>query len=419
MKKIIFSFIFLVATFLPLFAAPSYFIYDRPADYTEEEAQNLMLEENKFTLNGQAIVSDSYKADSSQDSYARYGPKVLLRFRDEPVFRGVPIRCTPDSGCLAAKDVFLIDGPANIRITPGKPKKEKPFYNENGWKNPKEWDGKVIGEIADNTMVFAAQKYGDWYFIYDRSNNTGWTNKQNLKPIAADKLYFFNKINNAPEYFASWKEETNEKISEIFEILEPNTALSKGLNRSLTMDDMCFGNCNVKLRNIYLPEGKTLKDLCPKFITPFEKDGFVSTVIPFDTSAKKSYIWRYCNGQSPYKYVSPSTKIADVKMKTDRCVCIEGSSWDGYSAKEFYKNEFFGNDCTEKDNTIVCELECKWVDSKTCSYCDSYEVCESGGPIKICPKECMQWQPVSEEAQEPAPIQGTILDNKLIIEKNN
>jgi len=401
MKKIIFSFAFLLIQFSPLFAESAYFIYDTPPDYTEQEAHNLMLEENKFTVNG-GLVDFPYNSYEG-DYLSQYGPKVSLRAHDGTLFRGVPLHDSQD--IVKLNKVFLIDGPANIRITPPLPKgkgKDFAFSDRNAWKNPKKWNGAVIGSMADNTMIAAAYKYDDWYFVYDADRNAGWTQGKNLKPIPAGKMYFYNKIDNAPQYFASWKEAEKYDTNKIFDMFNPNSIESRGM----TIEDVCFGDdCKSQPTNKSnnLPAGKKPEDFCPKFITPSEKDGFISTTLPFDTSAKKSYIWRYCHGQDPNHYVSPSRPVTDVKMKTDKCICLDGAWFEEPEYVVFTKDEPFYNidehgnrtyDCIEEENTILCNISCEAEDGG-CEACDPTEVCNRGGPQKICPKECMEWQLVT------------------------
>ncbi len=408
MKNLFFIFFLVIAH--ATYAA-NYFIYDRPATLSHKAANALMadlsLNADSFDADEVILPNGMLSSDFSYDMGQEPPPFSKAKFTGIKAI----------NNAKQIQQTYLIDGPANIRLTPPQKMiydilgaqarcfavKEKkcgqltdtiwaqkcgPFSNadieictnlaacvsqnikaqcNNDTRNGdcplqhKKCDGSVIGSFEDKTLVLATQSYGDWFFVTDGASS-GWTAKANLKVIPENKIYLNQEIKNPEDFFKSKADEY--------------TVRANLKELQLAQADYTFNATD-----------KNLKNYCPQNITPFEADGFVSSSYPKDLPALKYDLSLLCQGiaEAP-KY----QEVQDVALKTDNCACYEGSAFEEYEAKTFKKEEAFYFE--EKGvKKYQCQVRKHFI------VCYRPNPCETEGcgfwPIeKICPKECMTWK---------------------------
>lgn len=141
----------------------------------------------------------------------------------------------------------------------------------------------------------------------------------------------------------------------------------------------------------YNPSDKNLKSYCPKNISRFEEDGFVSNALPRDLSAQKYELSLLCRG-----LLKPPVdkEVKNVKLKKDKCACFTGSAFEDYNPVQFKKDEIFYTEVKD-EKKFTCRLREHHVVCYFPNPCDT-EGCGFWPIQKICPKECMQWDLVKE-----------------------
>ena len=371
----------------------NYFVYDKPNFISPDAANALMSVENfgddsadpfkniHIFTNGLSYWSISSVAPQRHD------------------FLGLNIKAAKE-----IEQVYLVDGPANIRFTP--PENLLDYENKNcmaalkkecqddavrlkyeqetevtkmaySFYKPcsdewiaakcgdcplikKECDGHIIGQFEDNKLVLAIREYKGWFFVRD-GRNSGWAAKKNLKKIPKNKIYLKKESENPQQFFTDKAEKYEIKVN-----LEKLQAAVKS--------------------GTYNPLDKNLKKYCPQNITPLEKDG-IYDYAQRNVTSRKYELYLLCSGLK-----KPELKeVENVAIKTDKCSCYEMPEYGAPSPKEFTKEEifYFYTPHDEGERKYQCTLRNSYID---CFVYTSMSAGDYDGIFKICPKDCMTWQ---------------------------